>query len=82
MLLLIRKPGESIILEISKIDPITISVMENGKIGIDAEDCVDSRGRTALRFDYMGLLKMSGMSGHVLQKQETAPKDGSLNIKV
>jgi sRNA-binding carbon storage regulator CsrA len=40
MLLLTRKPEESINLEISNIDPITISVMDNGKIGIDAEDCV------------------------------------------
>ncbi len=40
MLVLTRKPGESIILEIPNIDPITITIMENGKIGIDAEDCV------------------------------------------
>ena len=40
MLLLTRKPGESFILEISNINPITITLMENGKIGIDAEDCV------------------------------------------
>ena len=40
MLLLNRKPGEPIILEIININPITITLMENGKIGIDAEDCV------------------------------------------
>jgi sRNA-binding carbon storage regulator CsrA len=40
MLLLTRKPGESFILEIPNINPITITLMENGKIGFDAEDHV------------------------------------------
>ena len=39
MLVLTRKPGEAIILEIPSIEPITVTVMDNGKIGIDAEDC-------------------------------------------
>ena len=36
MLVLGRNPGESIILEHPNIEPITITVLENGKIGIDA----------------------------------------------
>ena len=40
MLVLTRKPGDSIILDVPSIDPNTISVMENARIGIDAEDCV------------------------------------------
>ena len=40
MLVLTRIPGESIILENPNIDPISITVMENGKIKIDSEDCV------------------------------------------
>mgnify|MGYP001816700960 CR=1 FL=1 len=38
MLVLSRKPGESLILEIPGIEPITVTVLDNGKIGIDAED--------------------------------------------
>ena len=40
MLVLTRKPGEAIILEVPGIEPISVTVLENGKIGIDAEDCV------------------------------------------
>ena len=40
MLVLARKPGEAVILTIPGIEPITVTVMDNGKIGIDAEDCM------------------------------------------
>jgi len=38
MLVLTRKPNESIILEMPGIEPVTITVLENGKIGIEAPD--------------------------------------------
>lgn len=38
MLVLTRRPGESIILEVPGGESITIIVMENGKSGIDAPD--------------------------------------------
>ena len=36
MLVLARKPNEAIILEAPNLKPITITVLENGRIGIDA----------------------------------------------
>ena len=38
MLVLTRRPGESIILEIPGVEPVTITLLENGKIGIEAPD--------------------------------------------
>ena len=38
MLILGRKPNESIILEVPGIEPITIMLTENGMIGIDAPE--------------------------------------------
>ena len=38
MLILGRKPNESIILEVPNLDPVKITVFEDGKIGIDAPD--------------------------------------------
>ncbi|MEN8712561.1 MAG: carbon storage regulator [Arenicellales bacterium] len=36
MLVLTRKPGESIILKHPDIEPIILTVLENGRLGIDA----------------------------------------------
>ena len=38
MLILGRKPNESIILEVPGHKPITITMLENGKLGFDAPD--------------------------------------------
>jgi carbon storage regulator CsrA len=38
MLVLTRKPGESVILESPDIEPIKIMILDNGRLGFDAPD--------------------------------------------
>ena len=40
MPILTRKPGESIVLEHPELDQIVITVLENGRVGIEAPEVV------------------------------------------